>query len=60
MKTIKKFLSILIPDKSDVLLFSGLSLLGYGVYQVNEPLSFIIVGTLLMAIAYLQILPKKE
>jgi len=60
MKTIKKVLSLIIPDKSDTLLFSGLSLLGYGVYQVNKPLSFIIVGALLMAIAYIQILPTKE
>jgi len=60
MKTIKKIMSIIIPDKSDILLFSGLGLLGHGVYQVNKPLSFIIVGTLLMGIAYIQILPRKE
>lgn len=49
----KKFLSKITPDKSDTLLFAGLGFVFYGIWQVNQPLAFGVVGTLFMGIGYL-------
>jgi len=55
-----KFLESLIPDKSDVLLFTGLGFLSWGIYQIHRPSSFIIGGILLMCLGYLQVIPQSS
>ena len=50
-----RVLSCLVPDKSDVLLCMGMSLLFYGIHLMYPPLAHCTIGLLTMILALMQV-----
>jgi hypothetical protein len=50
----KKALLNIAPDESDVFLCLGTGSVFFGVYQLNPPLAFIIIGLEFIGLAFLQ------
>lgn len=54
-----RFLKSITPDKSDVLLFSGIALLAYGIAKIYLPAAFITAGVLFIGMGLLNAMPSK-
>jgi len=51
---LKKSLLSIAPDESDVFLCIGTGSVFFGVYQLNPPLAFILIGLEFIGLAFLQ------
>ena len=60
MKLLIKFLSYLIPDKSDFFLMVGIGSIFFGIFQINQPIAYIVTGVLLALVGALQLIPKQS
>ena len=58
MKSLLKFLSRLIPNKSDFFLITGIGSIFFGIYQIHQPIAYIATGILLALIGAIQLIPK--